>query len=160
MEGIVTILATTAAPGALQSIAALGSVPLDLRHTLAGRAHSQRRPLKLSFPLYGKTVQAEVVPGTNGSCVFMRYDLGNAPFTAQDPVVRRQVLDLMNALRRDRDYLQGDVTLLKNQATGMLCLRSSAMLDGAPGMNAVFTELVRFAQQVRPYAEVLQPLLH
>lgn len=138
---------------------ALHEVPLTLRYHLSGDRRLQaRKPLRISFPLNGGNVQAEVLYGRNGSCIFFRLELGGLPFTAQGDA-RQQVIDLIHALKRDADYLTSDITLLKNPATGAIAIRSSAVLQGKPGMVDLFNELIRFAQQARPYLEVLKPLL-
>lgn len=154
----------TAQAGALKSLGTdpgiLHEVPLTLRYQLANdRRLSARKPLRITFPLNGETVHAEVLYGRNGSCIFFKLELGALPYTAQGGDARQQVIDLLHALKRDADYLTSDITLLKNPATGALAIRSSAVLNGKPAMPDLFNELLRFAQQARPYLEVLQPLL-
>lgn len=154
------VQAAASAVDTIRQFGALSSVPLTLRYQLSGDARLQaRKPLRLSFPMQGQTVAAEVLYGRNGSCIFFRLDLGALPFTVQAPEARQQILNLMHDLKRDPDYLAGDVTLLKNPATGMLAIRSSAVMAGRPGVFDLINELVRFAQTARPYLEVLQPLL-
>lgn len=153
-------LHAAAAADAFRHFSTLSSVPLTLRYQLAGDTRLQaRKPLRITFPLASQTVAAEVLYGRNGSCIFFRLDLGALPFTAQGPEARQQVLTLMHNLKRDPDYLSGDITLLKNPTTGLLAIRSSAVMSGRPGVYDLINEMVRFAQAARPYLEVLQPLL-
>lgn len=155
-----SITGAAMAANALPNLGSLHEVPLTLRHQLTNDARLQaRKPLRVSFPMHGQTISAEILYGRNGSCIFFRADLGALPYTAQSPEARQQVLNLVHALKRDPDYLAGEITLLKNPATGLLAIRSSAVLQGKPAMTDLFSELARFAQAARPYFELLRPLL-
>lgn len=150
-----------AMPNLAHQLGVMPHVPLTLRYQLAGELTrlNQRKPLRLKMPLFGQPVETEVLYGRSGSCIFFRLELGVLPFSAQAPEARQAVQDFLRALRHDADYLSGDLTLLQHPASGALVLRSSTIASAMPGLADLFNEFLYFAQQARPYLQLLQPLL-